>query len=79
MEDKKRYYRELKREMKRAGNKARRNHLKRSLYDNPEEAHWDEFEFRDYSTRWLNGKFRDSTRFTDEYGDGYPDEDQDRY
>ena len=38
MDQDKRFYRKLKRQVKRAGNKARRQHLKRDLADNPEEA-----------------------------------------
>jgi len=53
--DDKRFYRILKREIKRKGNRKRRNHLKRQLEDNPGEAHWDEYEFKDgESSKWLN-------------------------
>lgn len=76
MENPKRYYRELKRELKKLGNKHRRSFFKRQLQDHPEEAHWDEYHFGDESTKPLNGMFRDATRDKD---DNYPDEDQDRY
>ncbi len=66
--DEKRFYRNLKRDIKKAGNKKRRNHLKRSLTDHPEEAHWDEYNIhsRDSST-WLNG-FDEYDEY-DEYSD----------
>jgi hypothetical protein len=58
----KRKLRELKRAVKRAGNKSRRQQLKRSVVEDPAEAHRTEFEFgRDTSTG-LNGMDRDSTR-----------------
>lgn len=65
MENEKRAYRQLKRELKRAGNKARRNYLKKQLRENPEEAHWDEFDFGLNSTEEMNGKYPDTKR-TDE-------------
>ena len=43
--DDKRLYRKLKRDVKRAGNKRRRQHLKRDLADNPEEAPYSAFDF----------------------------------
>lgn len=38
----KREYRELKRTLKKAGNKKLRNHLKENLRKNPEESHWED-------------------------------------
>jgi hypothetical protein len=58
----KRQYRKLKRDIKRAGNKRRRQHLKRDLADNPEEAPHSEFEFGRDSSTWLNGLDDDATR-----------------
>ncbi len=62
MEPDKRYYRKLKRDVKRAGNKRRRQHLKRELADNPEEAPYSEFDFGDTSSATLNGIDQDATR-----------------
>jgi hypothetical protein len=54
MDDKK-FYRILKREVKRKGNRKRRNFLKRGLSQNPNEAHWDEYLFKSGETsKWLN-------------------------
>jgi hypothetical protein len=58
----KRRYRKLKRDVKRAGNKRRRQHLKRDLTDNPEEAPFTEFDFGDTSSATLNGMDQDATR-----------------
>jgi len=60
-EDKRRY-RKLKRDVKRAGNKRRRNFLKRELNENPEEAPHSEFDFGDTSSEVLNGLDQDATR-----------------
>jgi hypothetical protein len=62
MDPEKRRLRQLKRAVKRAGNKSRRQQLKRDLAENPAEAHRSEFEFgRDTSTG-LNGIDQDTTR-----------------
>jgi hypothetical protein len=58
----KRQYRKLKRDVKRAGNKRRRQHLKRDLADNPEEAPYSEFDFGSDSSAGLNGLDNDATR-----------------
>ena len=58
----KRRYRKLKRDIKRAGNKRRRQHLKRELADNPEEAPFSEFDFGETSSATMNGMDRDVTR-----------------
>jgi hypothetical protein len=60
----KRRYRKLKRDIKRAGNKRRRQHLKRELADNPEEAPYSEFDFGDTSSATMNGMDADGTRRT---------------
>ena len=60
-EDKRRL-RELKREIKRAGNKRRRQHLKRELVERPEEAPHSEFDFGRTSSVTLNRLDNDATR-----------------
>ncbi len=60
--DDKRFYRELKRKIKRVGNKRRRKAEKRSLEENPTDAHWTEYEFGQNSSKWLNGMDEDKTR-----------------
>jgi hypothetical protein len=65
----KRQYRRLKRDIKRAGNKRRRQSLKRDLADNPEEAPFSEFEFGSDSSAGLNGLDRDATRRRDREAD----------
>jgi len=62
MDQDKRRYRKLKRDVKRAGNKRRRQHLKRELADKPEEAPYTEFDFGDTSSATMNGMDRDATR-----------------
>ena len=60
--DDKRAIRNLKREIKKAGNRKRRQHLKRALNENPEEAAHVEFEFGRDSSATLNGNDADATR-----------------
>jgi hypothetical protein len=62
MDQDKRQYRKLKRDVKRAGNKRRRQYLKRNLLANPEEAAAAEFDFGRDSSAGLNGMDRDATR-----------------
>lgn len=62
MDQDKRKLRKLKREIKRAGGKRRRQYLKRQLAENPEEAPEAQFEFHRDSSATLNGLDRDSTR-----------------
>lgn len=62
MDQDKRQFRKLKRDVKRAGNKRRRQHLKRDLQDNPEEAAQSEFDFGRNSSEVLNGMDQDATR-----------------
>jgi hypothetical protein len=64
--DDKRRLRKLKRDIKRAGNRKRRQHLKRSLTADPESAAEAEFNFGHDSSRFLNGSDRDATRRRDE-------------
>ena len=54
--------RELKREIKRAGNKRRRQHLKRELHERPEDAPHSEFAFGRVSSAGLNHLDNDATR-----------------
>jgi hypothetical protein len=68
--DDKRRLRKLKRDIKRAGNRKRRQHLKRTLAENPEAAADVAFEFGRDSSQFLNGNDRDSTRRGREEEDG---------
>lgn len=58
----KRQLRKLKRDLKRAGNKRRRRHLKRELAERPDDAPYSEFAFGDDSSTGFNGLDHDSTR-----------------
>ena len=60
--DDKRRHRQLKRDIKHAGNRKRRQHLKRTLRDDPEAAAGAEFDFGRDSSAGLNGNDRDATR-----------------
>lgn len=60
--DDKRMQRELKRSIKKAGNKRRRKALKEDLRKNPEEAAQSEEDFGRYSSESLNGNDNDATR-----------------
>jgi hypothetical protein len=62
MDQDKRFLRKLKRDVKRAGNKRRRQFLKRQLAENPDEAPFAEFEFGGESSANLNALDRDATR-----------------
>src|SRR5262245_40073104 len=62
MDQDKRFYRKLKRDVKRTGSKRRRLHLKRELTDNPEDAPYTEFDFGRDSSSTLNGMDQDATR-----------------
>lgn len=62
MNDDKRKQRQLKRELKKAGNRTRRQRLKRSLTDDPAEAHFADESVGRYSTEPLNGQDGDATR-----------------
>ena len=66
MDQDKRRYRQLKRNVKKAGNRARRRHLKRELTDSPEGAANTDFDFGRKSSASLNGYDRDATRRRDE-------------
>ena len=62
MDPQKRELRKLKRDVKRAGNKRRRQHLKRELHQNPEEAAHSEYDFGRNTSETLNGLDQDATR-----------------
>jgi hypothetical protein len=62
MDEIKRQLRKLKRELKRSGNKRRRQHLKRGLAESPEDAPHAEFDFGRLRSADLNGLDRDATR-----------------
>lgn len=62
MDRDKRSYRKLKRDLKRTGNKRRRQHLKRELTERPENAPHSAFDFGRSGTAGLNGIDRDATR-----------------
>jgi hypothetical protein len=62
MDQDKRQWRKLKRDIKRTGNKRRRQHLKRELTENPEDAPFTEFDFGRASSASLNGMDQDATR-----------------
>jgi len=60
--DDKRFYRDLKRKIKKIGNKRRRKAEKKALQENPDEAHWLEYDYGQNSSEWLNGMDEDKTR-----------------
>jgi hypothetical protein len=66
MDQDKRRLRQLKRDVKKAGNRKRRRHLQRELNDNPAEAANSEFDYGRESSASLNGIDRDATRRREE-------------
>jgi len=62
MEQDKRELRQAKRAIKRAGNKRRRQFLKRELREHPEDAVYSEFHFGRDSSAPMNGIDTDATR-----------------
>jgi hypothetical protein len=62
MDQDKRLLRKLKRDIKRAGNKRRRQFLKRQLEEQPEDAPYAQFEFGRDSSAGLNALDRDAKR-----------------
>jgi hypothetical protein len=62
MDQDKRRYRQLKRDLKRAGTRKLRRHLRRTLAGNPEEAAHTDFDYGRDATAGLNGNDRDATR-----------------
>jgi hypothetical protein len=62
MDQEKRRHRQLKRDVKKAGNRKRRQALKRDLERNPADAAHTQFDFGRDSSAGLNGIDRDATR-----------------
>ena len=62
MDQDKRRYRKLKRDVKRAGNRARRRHLKRELTEGTASTSDTDFDYGRKSSASLNGHDRDATR-----------------
>lgn len=61
------FYRDLKRCIKKRGKKQQRAHLKRSLEQNPEEAHLEnDYDYGAYSSEQYNGMDHDATRNREE-------------
>jgi len=67
-QDDKRFYRKLKKDVKRRGTKRVRQSLKQNLAENPTEAHLDEIDYGKSSSRPLNGMDADATRTRDDDG-----------
>ena len=62
MDRDKRQLRKLKRDIKRAGNKQRRQRLKRELVERPEDAPFSDADISRHRSDTLNGLDQDSTR-----------------
>lgn len=62
MNDDKRQYRELKRDIKKAGNRKLRRSLQRQLAETPTEAHEAEVDHGRLSSASMNGNDKDATR-----------------
>jgi hypothetical protein len=62
MDQDKRHYRKLKRDVKRAGARKMRRHLQRELEDNPGDAAHSAFDYGRNSSASLNGNDHDATR-----------------
>ena len=62
MDRDKRDLRKFKRDLKRAGNKRRRQRLKRELINHPDDAPHTEFDFGRTSSAGFNGMDQDATR-----------------
>jgi len=65
MDQDKRLLRKLKRDIKRAGNKRRRQFLKRQLEEKPDDAPYAQFDFGRDSSAGLNALDRDAKRRKD--------------
>lgn len=66
MDPDKRKYRQLKREIKRAGSKHRRRDLKEQLRADPEQAHHQEENLGRHRSAHLNANDKDATRSREE-------------
>ena len=76
MEKDKRYYRNLKRNIKKLGNKRLRSYLKRRLFDDSLD---DDFDYGDLSSKRYNGMDQDRTRRREAYEESFgrdPNEDE---
>jgi hypothetical protein len=73
MDQDKRQLRKLKRDIKRAGSKRRRQYLKRELHENPEGAPHSEYDFGRNTSEVLNGMDEDATRRRKERDKGATD------
>jgi hypothetical protein len=62
MDQEKRQFRQMKRDIKQAGNRKRRHRLQRELTRNPEEAAYSDADVGRYRTADLNGNDHDATR-----------------
>jgi hypothetical protein len=62
MDQDRRRYRQLKRDLKRAGTRKMRRHLKRELTEHPEDAADTTFDYGRNSSASLNGNDRDASR-----------------
>jgi hypothetical protein len=62
MDQDKRFFRKLKRDVKRAGTRKIRRRLQRDLADNPEEAAHPDLDYGRNRSASLNGNDRDATR-----------------
>jgi hypothetical protein len=60
--DDKRQRRKEKRDVKKSGTRRARHQLKRSLAENPNEAHQDEMDYGELSSEPLNAQDHDATR-----------------
>jgi hypothetical protein len=60
--DDKRQRRKEKREVKKSGTRRARHQLKRTLAENPDEAHQDEVDYGELSSEPLNAQDHDATR-----------------
>lgn len=74
MNQDKRRQRELKRQIKQAGNRRRRQLLKRQLRERPDEAPFEELPLGRYSSAYLNGLDQDKTRRREEDDGDRPQE-----
>ncbi|MBY0527423.1 MAG: hypothetical protein K2R98_28765 [Gemmataceae bacterium] len=66
MDQEKRRFRKLKRDVKRAGGRMVRRQLKRDLTETPEEAPHSPVDYGHRSSQTMNGNDRDATRRQDE-------------
>ena len=63
----KREYRQLKRTLKKAGNRKLRRQFKAGLQDHPEEAHWDQPDYGNCKTSDMKRYSREKDDYRDEH------------